>query len=347
MMVQRRDDAWPTVSVIMAVRDEARHLRDTLGAVLAQDYPGPLEVIVAVAPSRDDTADIADELAATDPRIHVTDNPKAITPAGLNAAVAKGTGDVVVRVDGHACLPPGYVRRAVELLEETGAANVGGVMAAEGTTPFEEAVAAAMSSPFGTGDARFHYGGEPGPVDTVYLGVFRREILEQTGGYDETFVRAQDAELNHRIRTAGGVVYFHPDLRVSYRPRSTWRALARQYFHYGRWRRVIVRTHPGSVAWRQLVPPAALAANMAGLGLGLLGRRAGLLGRLGWLAPVGYASAVIAGSVVAGRGLRARSAVWLPVVFATMHMAWAWGFVTSPRQLAVTPGARPDVTGAG
>jgi succinoglycan biosynthesis protein ExoA len=336
---------WPDVSVVMAVRDEEPHLPDALDAVRAQEYPGALEVVVAVAPSRDRTLELARAAAADDARVRVVDNPKAVTPSGLNTAFAHTTGQVIVRVDGHACLPAGYVRRAVELLEETGAANVGGVMAAEGHTPFERAVAAAMSSRFGTGDARFHYGGEPGPVDTVYLGVFRREVLEKTGGYDESFVRAQDAELNHRIREMGGVVYFHPDLRVSYRPRGSWRALTRQYFHYGRWRRVVVRTHPGSVAWRQLVPPAALAGNVAGVALGVAGgvggrfasgvagTRVAWLGRLGLAAPVVYLAAVAAGSAAAGRDLPRRSAVWLPLVFVTMHMAWAWGFVTSPRDL--------------
>ena len=120
-------------------------------------------------------------------------------------------------------------------------------MAAEGTTPFERAVAAAMTSVLGVGAARFHTGGEPGPADTVYLGVFRREWLDRVGGYDPQFVRAQDWEMNHRIRAAGGLVYFTPALRVRYRPRGTLKALARQYFEYGRWRRVVSRAHPGTV----------------------------------------------------------------------------------------------------
>lgn len=328
---------WPAVSVISAVRDEEHTLRACLRAVLDQDYPGPLEVVVAVAPSGDATEAIAREVAATDGRVRVVANPALVTPAGLNAALAHATGAVVARVDGHARWSAGYLRRAVELLRDTGAANVGGVMAAEGTTPFERAVAAAMSSRFGTGDARFHYGGPPGPVDTVYLGVFRREVLEALGGYDESFARAQDAELNHRIRQAGGVVYFHPDLRVAYRPRSSLRALARQYFHYGRWRRVVVRRHRGALAWRQLVPPAALAGNLVGLLAGLSGRR------LGWLLPGTYLAAVVAGTLLAGRRLDLRSLRHLPAAFVVMHGAWAVGFLTSPRGLVpATPAADPS-----
>ena len=321
------DERWPRVSVIMTVRDEARHLRASVERVLAQDYPGPLEVVLALGPSRDDTPRIARELAAEHPELRLVDNPSGRTPSGLNAALAVARGEVVARVDGHALLPDDYLRCAVQTLRATGAANVGGVMAAEGTTPFEWAVARAMTSPFGVGAGRFHYGGDPGPADTVYLGVFRRDALAQAGGYDERFVRAQDWELNHRIRGAGGVVWFTPDLRVTYRPRPDLRALARQYRDYGRWRRVVMRRHPDSVRLHYLVPPATVLAVLGGTGAALAGRRAGLV------PPLGYVTAVLLVSAVAGRGLPAPARAQLPIVFATMHGAWGVGFLTSPRSL--------------
>ena len=319
--------AWPLVSVIMTVRDEARHLRTSVERILAQDYPGRLELVVALGPSRDDTHAIARRLACEHPALRLVENPSGRTPAGLNAALAAATGEVVARVDGHALLPPDYLCSAVRTLRETGAANVGGVMAAEGTTAFERAVARAMTSPFGVGAGRFHYGGQPGPADTVYLGVFRRDALERAGGYDEQFVRAQDWELNHRIRGAGGVVWFTPDLRVTYRPRPTLRALARQYRDYGRWRRVVMRRHPDSVRLHYLVPPAATVAVLAGAGAALAGRRIGLV------PPLGYAAAVLLASGVAGRGLPPPVRARLPLVFATMHGAWGVGFLTSPPSL--------------
>ena len=161
----------------------------------------------------------------------------------LNAAIGASRNGIIARVDGHAMLPEDYLQIAVETLEETGADNVGGVMAAEGVTPFEQAVARAMTSKIGVGGARFHTGGTAGPADTVYLGVFRREALERVGGYDEHFQRAQDWEMNHRIRETGGLVWFQPRMRVSYRPRPSVKALAKQYFHYGRWRQGR-RPHP-------------------------------------------------------------------------------------------------------
>lgn len=321
---------WPPVAVVMVVRDEELHLVEAVGSVLEQEYPGALRLALAVGPSKDRTLEVAHALAAADPRITVVENPTGRTPAGLNAAVAATDEPVIVRVDGHAVLPAGYVRRGVEILEETGAVNTGGIMAAEGTTPFERSAAAAMSSPFGVGGGRFHYGGDPGPADTVYLGIFRRAALEQVGGYDESFTRAQDWELNHRLRGAGGLVWFAPELRVTYRPRPTLRALARQYRDYGRWRRVVMRRHSDSVRWHYLVPPATVMGLLLGGALILVGQP------VGWLAPAGYAAANLAASALVGRRLRVLDALRLPLVFATMHLSWGWGFLTSPRRLGRT-----------
>jgi len=187
-----------------------------------------------------------------------------------------------------------------------------GVMAAEGVSDFQKAVATAMTSVFGVGGARFHTGGAAGPADTVYLGVFRREVLEQLGGYDESFLRAQDWELNHRIRSAGHVVWFTPELSVTYRPRSTLRALGRQYFHYGRWRRVVMRQHPGTANARYLAPPVVVLACSAGL----------------LAAPV-FASSVIAMPLLLDRPVSVLTAVltsWRVVMANPLPMA-AWGAI--------------------
>ncbi|HLI35835.1 MAG TPA: glycosyltransferase family 2 protein [Streptosporangiaceae bacterium] len=337
---------FPPVSVVMPVRDEERHLAQAVRHVLAQDYPGQLEVVLAVGPSRDRTLPIARQLAAEDSRVTVVPNPSGKIPSALNAAIKAARFSVIARVDGHALLPPGYLRTAVAALQETGAADVGGIMAAEGVTGFGRAVAWAMTSPAGVGAARFHTGGGPGPADTVYLGVYRREAIEQAGGYDEEYLRAEDWELNHRIRLRGGLVWFTPALRVTYRPRSSVRALAAQYFHYGRWRRVVARQHAGTISLRYLAPPATLAAVTAGLlaGLaGVAGIAAGSPPPLPWLAaalavPAAYLAG-ITGVAVAARGVAPGVRARLPLVLATMHMCWGAGFLTSPRRLV--PGREP------
>jgi succinoglycan biosynthesis protein ExoA len=329
--------APPAVSVVMPILNEERHLEEAVAAVLGQDYEGPVDVVLALGPSHDRTNEIAARLALSEPRVQTVPNPSGRTPDALNAALAASRSDIVVRVDGHGVLEQGYVRTAVELLEETGAANVGGLMDAQGVTSFERAVAAAMTSPLGVGSARFHTGGEPGPADTVYLGVFRREWLDRLGGYDPRFVRAQDWELNHRIREAGGLVYFSPRLRVAYRPRPTVRALARQYRDYGRWRRVVSRTHSGTINARYLAPPAALAGVVAGALVGLVWPAA-------WLVPAVYFAATTVGGLAMRADLTLRERVLLPVILPTMHLSWGWGFLSSRvriKGIAPTPTGTP------
>ncbi|MFF7655418.1 glycosyltransferase family 2 protein [Streptomyces sp. NPDC007983] len=329
----------PAVSVIMPVLNEERHLRNAVWHILEQQYDGEMEVVIAVGPSADRTEEIAAELAAEDPRVTTVPNPTGRTPAALNAAIKASRHPVVVRVDGHGMLSPNYIATAVRLLEETGAQNVGGIMHAEGENDWERAVAAAMTSKIGVGNAAFHTGGEAAPADTVYLGVFRREALEQQGGYNEEFIRAQDWELNFRIREAGGLVWFSPELKVSYRPRPNVRELAKQYRNYGRWRHVVARFHQGSINVRYLAPPTAVVAIAAGAVVGAA------VTPWGFLVPGGYLAAIVAGSIPAGKGLPAGARVRIPLALATMHMSWGWGFLTSPRALAkkVIASRRPAV----
>ena len=314
----------PSISVILPALNEEAHLEDAVHSILSQDYQGKIEVILAVGPSHDRTLEIAQSISRRDTRVVLVDNPSGRTAAGLNLALNKSQSPVVVRVDGHAQIPNDYLRLIVEILNKTGAVNVGGVMAAVGTTPFERAVAGAMRSPLGVGASRFHTGGEAGVVDTVYLGAFRREALVAIGGFDERFTRAQDWELNFRLREKGGIVYFDPRLHVTYRPRSTVRALAKQYFEYGRWRRVVSRRHSGTINYRYLAPPFALV----GFSLSVIA---------GFFLPILFIPAAIYLLFVLAASVRIASSIreyfLLLAVIPTMHFAWGAGFISSPKTL--------------
>lgn len=323
------------VSVVMPVLNEERHLAEAVAAVLDQDFDGSIEVILALGPSTDRTDVVAAELVGVDPRIKTVANPSGRTPTALNAALAAAQADIIVRVDGHCELPRDYISTAVETLIRTGADNVGGVMAAQGTTDFENAVAVAMTSKLGVGGASFHVGGDEGEALTVYLGVFRAEALERVGGYDENFDRAQDWEMNHRIRSTGGKIWFNPNMQVSYRPRPRLKELAKQYFQYGTWRREVMRRHPDTVQARYLAPPVAVAAIGMGTVAGLAAS-AGIAPRwlgIGWLAPAGYLAAITAGGLAISRGEEPAVRVRVPAVLAAMHISWGVGFITSRPQV--------------
>ncbi len=315
----------PGVSVVLPILNEERFLADAITAILAQEYPGELEIILALGPSRDRTNEIAKALHEKDSRIVLVENPTGRTAAGLNAAIAAAKFEIICRIDGHAEISKSYIRDAVEIMGSSSAVNVGGIMAAVGKTQFEDAVARAMRSPIGVGGARFHVGGEAGPADTVYLGVFQKSALVAAGGYDERFIRAQDWELNFRLREAGGTIWFDPRLAVIYRPRPNLKALAKQYFEYGRWRRAVTRHHKGTVNYRYLAPPITTLI----IGLSLL---AGFVFNSIFLIPaLTYASAILLSSLVIGKSWSER--ITLPAVLATMHISWGLGFLTSPANL--------------
>jgi succinoglycan biosynthesis protein ExoA len=314
------------ISVVLPVLNEEKYLADSVNSILSQNFSGAIEVILAVGPSQDQTLKIAQSIQARDSRVVVVENPTGKTAAGLNLAIAAARYSIIVRVDGHSQIPHDYCETAFQILNETGAVNVGGIMAAEGVSLFERAVARAMRSPLGVGAARFHTGGGAGESDTVYLGCFRKEALLAVGGFDERFTRAQDWELNFRLRQSGGVVYFDPRLTVTYRPRSTIKALAKQYFEYGRWRRVVSRRHQGSINYRYLAPPFTVVATSLSLIAG------GLFGPLFFIPALVYSVFILGSSIIIGKSLG--EILCLPTILLTMHISWGLGFLTSPKSLA-------------
>lgn len=325
-------DPLAPVSVVMTVLNEEAHLEAAVASVLNNGFAPGVNLVVAVGPSTDATAQLANALAAEHGNITVIDNPTGATPAGLNLALAASRDDVVVRIDGHTVLPAGYIALAVEALASTGAGNVGGRMVPGAEPPLAHAIAVAMGSRFGLGSAGHRVGGREGATESVFLGSFRRAALEAVGGYDEHFKRAQDWELNFRLRAAGYEVYYVPRMRVPYHPRSTWRGLARQFYHSGAWRREVVKKHPQTASLRYLAPPIVVIALVAGTILGVLGlATASWWLSLAWLAPVGYLAGVFVGALALLRTAGLRSGVLMPGVLATMHVAWGLGFIRGVR----------------
>jgi glycosyltransferase involved in cell wall biosynthesis len=318
----------PGVSYVMPVLNEEEHIAAAVESLLAQDYPGPFEVIIALGPSIDRTDDIIAGLAATEPRIRSIPNELGSTPGGLNAAIRASVYPVVVRVDAHSVLPPDYTRVAVRTLSQSGADNVGGIMKAVGRTPFERAVAHAYRSPEGLGGTQHHVGGTAGPADTAYLGVFRRDRLLEVGLFDEGIKRGQDWELNRRLRATGGTVWFTPELEVVYRPRSTLRKLVRQFVATGIWRGELARRFAKDNALRYWVPPLAVLGIVGGLVFGIIGALASLPWLLlGLVVPAVYALFVIVASVRAAAREGARTGLWYLIVLPCIHFGWGTGFV--------------------
>ena len=312
---------WPTVSVVMPIRHEAKYLEQSVQSILLQTYPREFDICLAVAPSSDATEAIAQSLCAQNHRISVIENPSGKTASGLNAAIAHTKGQIVVRVDGHATLSPDYILNAVATLRSTGAANVGGIQRPTGRSVFERAVARAMTSKFGTGGSKFHVGGQAGPTDSVYLGVFDRTRAEKVGWFDERLIRNQDYELNIRLRRDGATIWFDPNLWVDYQPRSSLSQLARQYFQYGWWKAKVVSLHPSSLRLRQSAPVLVTVVLLCSLAISVINP-------LSLLVPLLYGLLTTAISFSQPR-LSLAERLTLVLILPTMHLAWGLGFTLS------------------
>ena len=326
----------PLVSIIVPCYNEEATIHLLLEAIYQQTYPlQRIEVIIADGLSSDGTRQVIrsfqDEYA--DIAVQIVDNPKRNIPSGLNQAIEAASGTIIVRLDGHSSPACDYVERCVKALEEERGDNVGGIwrIRAGGDGILADAIALAASHPLAAGDARYRIGGKAQQVDTVPFGAFRREVINRIGKFDESLLTNEDYEFNVRLRQSGGKVWFDPAIQSVYYARPDLASLARQYWRYGYWKMHMLRRHPGSLRWRQALPPLFV---MVLLGLAFLS----LWGMIPRLLLVAQLSLYIIVLIIAGIQIawkkRRLGLVWsLPLAIATMQLSWGsaflWGLARS------------------
>lgn len=316
----------PTVAVALAARDEEKHLEPAVRSILAQPYPRLTKLVIAVAPSTDNTRSVAEALAEEDDRIVVIDNPDGRTAQGFNAAVGLCDTDYVALMNAHCEVSDDYLGIGVTTAEAMGASNVGGRQHATAGSRWQTAIAAAVNSPIGVGAARHHYDDQPGEIESVPLGIFRRRVFVELGGFDETQIRNQDYELNWRIRSNGLRVWYDPRLVVTYRGRDTLGGLARQYWDYGRYKRRMMQRWPRSIRWHHLVPPSAVVVVIAAVVAALVWN--------GWFAlvPALYVLGVYGATKLVTRNPDgSRAGVAAAAASMVMHGCWGAGVLVGPR----------------
>ncbi len=318
----------PLVSVIVPCRNEALHIERCLRSILASDYH-PFEIIVADGLSADGTRDILDTFATSDPRLRVIDNPERITPVALNRAIAAAHGEIVIRFDAHAVMPPDYLSRSVDLLLSTNADNAGGIIRTlpQSHGPFAEPIALVLASRFGVGNSAFRTASlDPGPrpADTVFGGCWRKTLFDRIGGFNEKLTRSQDIEFNLRIARAGGTIVLDPSIRSDYFARSTLASFWTHNFSNGVWAVLpFALSDIVPVRWRHLIP-LAFVVSLA------------LSASLPFPWSIAIASAYLLSNFAASVQIalskrRLRYLALLPVAFASLHLAYglgsAWGAV--------------------
>ena len=311
----------PLVTLVVPVRNEAARLDACLASLTAQTYPRDrLEILVVDGESTDDTVARASEWAARDPRIRLLRNAEHLMPAGLNLGIGQASGSIVGVISGHSQVEPEYVERSVDALNSTRAWSVGGRIRREGDTPMQAAIAAATASPLGVGDSRHNYATEAGWVDTVFPGMWPREVFDRIGLFDTAMVANEDNELSHRIRLAGGRIWYDPAIVVTYHPRATLSGLFDQYRRYGLGKVLVFRKHRGGLSWRHAVPALWLAWLVGGPVVAVGWRPALWV----WGTGVGlYAVAIAAGAVSLQRPSVPSWRIALALV--TLHLAYGIG----------------------
>jgi glycosyltransferase involved in cell wall biosynthesis len=302
-----------------------KYIRKVLDSVVNQDCLDEMELLIADGMSTDGTRDILNEYIQKFSHIQLVDNPQGIVPTGMNLALRRSKGDIIIRLDGHTIISSDYVRLCVETLARTGADNVGGCMNAVGTTAFSKAISAATSSPFGVGGGRFHYSTKEEWVDTVYLGAWPRSVFIKIGLFDEELIRDQDDEFNYRILDNGGKIFLNPKIHSDYFVRNTPSALFKQYFQYGLYKVRVLQKHSRQIRTRQFVPPLFVLSITGGFLLSLIVY-------WGWILLVAIISVYLVGLIISSI-LIAFQKGWelfffLPVCFLILHISYGIGFIS-------------------
>ncbi len=313
----------PLVSVIVPMRNEAAGIIACLESILASELPpgAELELLVLDGASTDQSAELVAELARRDARVKLLDNPARLQADAFNRGLREARGEYLVRMDAHTRYASDYIAESIRLLEATGAENVGGVQRAEGQSWVSHAIAAAVSSRFAAGDAKYRHAAEPTWVDTVYLGAWRTATVRALGGMRPGWAVNEDYEMNVRLRQNGGRVYLSPTIRSTYMVRASLPKLIRQYLRYGFWKVRTLRAHPRSLRWRQLVAPAFV------IGLLLTPLLIHWLGLWGLTHVILYGAANLLASVLTAASSRWSNLPLLPFIFLAIHLSWGIGFL--------------------
>ncbi len=310
----------------MPIRNEGSFISKALAAILAQDYPADkMEVIVVDGMSDDDTRSHVESVQARAANVLLLDNPGRIVPTAMNIGLARATGEIIARVDGHCTIPPDYLKRCVHHLLTHAVDGVGGSVNTVGETWMARVIAAAMSSPFGVGGSAFRTtSGKTMPAETIPFPVFTRSMIELGGPYDEELVRNQDDEYNYRLRKLGARLLLAGDVRTEYYSRSSMKSLWRQYFQYGYWKVRVMQKHPRQMSLRQFIPAAFVTAMLLGLIAALV------VPAWTWLLAVvagAYIFANVSASILTARQQGFSLLPLLPAAYATLHVSYGCGFL--------------------
>ncbi|OGO27618.1 MAG: glycosyl transferase [Chloroflexi bacterium RBG_16_52_11] len=327
----------PDVSIVVPCYNEQNTIGLLLTAIYQQSFDRlNMEVIIADGLSEDRTREniLQFQQAHPDISIKIVNNQRRTIPSGLNEGIRASGGEYIIRLDAHCVPQPDYIERCVEALSTGKGDNVGGVWEIQPGGPgwIPRSIAAASAHPLGVGDALYRLGGTAQVVDTVPFGSFKITLFDRIGLFNESLLTNEDYELNVRIRQAGGSVWLDPRIRSRYFARSSFNQLARQYWRYGFWKGRMIRRYPGTLRWRQLLPPLFITGLLVLSLFAIWNEGAGWL----LLAVMGIYLIVL---ILAGIKLALFKRdftlmIGIPLAISVMHFTWGsaflWNYFSKP-----------------
>lgn len=314
------------ITIILPIRNEANFIKKSIESILSQDFPqDQIEILITDGMSTDKTREIVQAYQKNHPQVYLIDNPGKIVPTGMNLALRRAKGNIIIRIDGHCIVAPDYVSKCVDHLSKDSVDGVGGPMETIGETQLSETIALAMSSPFGVGNSAFRtITGKTMLVDTIPFPAYTRTIIEKAGFYDEELVRNQDDEYNYRIRELGGKLLLADDIRSKYYSRGSMKKLWKQYFQYGFYKIRVLQKHPRQMSLRQFIPPLFVFSLFISILLTLTTN----WGKwLFFLIAISYLIANIAAAIATASKNGWKHLPLLPATFLIIHLSYGFGFL--------------------
>ncbi len=312
------------ISVIVCCRNEEKYIARCIESLENQKgLPGNFEILVIDGMSDDRTIQIVEELKSKYQNIELLSNPQKVKPPAVNLGFKRAKGKFIAICDAHTIYDEYYLSNCLRILNDMPEVWCsGGPIVSVGQSNFGKAVAIAMSSFIGVGNAKHRFANYEGYAEMACFPIFRRDVLEKVGLYDEFFIINHDDEYCYRLRKAGGKVYLSPLAKSYYYVRNTPASLFKQYFTYGYWQIAFLRKHKIPIALRQLIPFLFLISVILLFIIGIIFNN--LI--LSILLPVVYLMTLVIVSLKYLKGNNFSVLFYFPLAVIILHQAYAIGF---------------------
>lgn len=322
----KNNTTFPFISVLLVTRNEKNYIEASLSSLINQTYPKECyEIIVVDGMSTDGTPEMIEQISARYAtegfEIRLIQNPKKILATGWNIGIKNALGDYVVRIDAHAEAKSDFLQKSVETMQRVDAVCVGGRLTTKSLEGDKAVISKVLSSPFGIGNSSFRVSNTEGYADTAVYGLYKKEIFEQVGYFNEGFVRNQDIEMHGRIKKAGGKFYFNPEIECVYYARNSTKKMMRQAYGNGKWNMVLLKKSGGSLSLRHLVPFAFVLYLIASI----IG---GIFFHPIWILCGGVVLLHLLLGLVAGikKTKKFTEFIQMPILFILLHLSYGLGY---------------------